>query len=102
MQESMIAFSMPFILALGFLVGIVLLLLGYREIEDRPRRNRLMGLGTIVIGIMIPVTPVSWYVYLMLTAVLVLGIVELAIIAIAVILGIVLMYLGARIYVRVQ
>jgi len=98
----MFAFSMPFILALGFLVGIVLLLLGYREIEDRPRRNRLMGLGTIVIGIMIPVTPVSWYVYLVLTAARVLGIVELAIIAIAVILGIVLMYLGARIYVRVQ
>jgi uncharacterized membrane protein len=102
MQEPMSTVFMPFILALGFTIGIVLLVLGYRETEDRPRRNRLMGLGIVVIGIMIPVTPISWYAYWVLTAALVLGIVELTIIGIAVILGIVLMYLGARIYTRVQ
>ncbi len=102
MQELMFTVSMPFILAIGFLIGIVLLVLGYRETEDRPRRNRLMGTGTIVIGIMIPVTPLSWYGYGAFTAALVVGIVELFIIALALVLGVVLMYVGARIYTGVQ
>lgn len=102
MQEPMFAVFMPSVLVVGFLIGIVLLVLGYLEDEDRPRRNRLMGLGTIVIGIMILVTPISWYGYWVLTAALVLGIVELTIIAIGVVLGVVLMYQGTRIYSRVQ
>ncbi|TET09762.1 MAG: hypothetical protein E3J86_07240 [Candidatus Thorarchaeota archaeon] len=102
MQELMFTVPIPPLLALGFLIGIILLVLGYRENADLTRRNHLMGLGLIIIGIMIPVTPATWYGYLVVIHGLVLGITEIAVIAIALILGIILMYLGAKNYSKSQ
>jgi hypothetical protein len=102
MQETMFVVPIPPLIAFGFLIGIVLFVLGYRETEGSLRRYHLMGLGIVVIGIMIPVTPLSWYGYWVLTAALVLGITELTIIAVAVILGVLLIYQGARVYARAQ
>jgi hypothetical protein len=64
LQEQMVSINIPFLLALGFLVGIVLLILGYREREDVQRRNRFMGSGLSIIGIMTLLTPLSWFLYL--------------------------------------
>ncbi|MFW9798835.1 MAG: hypothetical protein ACFFD9_00195 [Candidatus Thorarchaeota archaeon] len=102
MQEYTFAVLFPSLLFLGFSVGIVLVVLGYREMEDLTRRNHLMGAGTAIVGFMVLVTPLSWYGYWMITAELILGLVEIAIIAIAVIIGVILIYIGARIYTRSQ
>ena len=102
MQELMFTVPIPPLLALGFLIGFILLVLGYRENADLTRRNHLMGLGLIIIGIMIPVTPATWYGYLVVIHGLVLGITEIAVISIALILGIILMYLGAKNYSKSQ
>jgi len=96
MQDSMIAIPIPAILVLGFLVGIILLLLGYRENTDPTKRQHRMGLGIIIIGIMIPITPASWYGYLIVTSGLILGLIEIAIIAVTLLIGIVLLYLGVK------
>ncbi|MFQ5832118.1 MAG: hypothetical protein ACE5H4_05420 [Candidatus Thorarchaeota archaeon] len=64
--------------------------------EGLIRRNHLMGAGIAIVGFMIPVTPLSWYGYWVITTGLILGMVELAIIASALIIGVILMYLGAR------
>ncbi|MFW9886660.1 MAG: hypothetical protein ACFFER_00655 [Candidatus Thorarchaeota archaeon] len=61
MQQPMFAVPIPILLALGFLIGFVFLVLGYREESDLIRRNHLLGLGIVILGIMIPVTPLSWY-----------------------------------------
>ncbi|MHA2300153.1 MAG: hypothetical protein ACXACD_04275 [Candidatus Thorarchaeota archaeon] len=98
MQEQMFVIPIPPLLALGFLIGIIILVLGYREDSDLTRRYHLMGLGVVVIGIMIPVTPLSWYGYWMVTSGLVLGLVEIAIIAVALIVGILLVYKGVKTY----
>ena len=102
MQELMFTVPIPPLLTLGFLIGIILLVLGYRENADLTRRNHLMGLGLIIIGIMIPVTPAIWYGYLVVIHGLVLGLTEIAVISIALILGIILMYLGAKNYSKSQ
>lgn len=97
MQEQMFAVPIPMLLALGFLIGFVILALGYREESDISRRHKLMGLGVIIIGIMIPTTPLSWYVYWMVTSSLVLGIIEIGVIAVALIIGVFLIYKGVKI-----
>ncbi|MHA2071807.1 MAG: hypothetical protein ACW985_08480 [Candidatus Thorarchaeota archaeon] len=98
MQEQMFAVPIPMLLALGFLIGIVILALGYREGSDMARRHRLIGLGVIIIGIMIPATPISWYGYWIVTSELVLGLIEIAIIAVTLVIGIILIYKGAKTY----
>lgn len=98
MQDSMIAIPIPAILVLGFLIGIILLLLGYRENTDFAKRQHRMGLGIIIIGIMVPTTPASWYGYLIVTSGLILGLIEIAIIAVTLLIGIVLLYLGVKTY----
>ena len=100
MQEQMFVIPIPPLLALGFLIGVVLLILGYREESDIARRHHLMGLGVVVIGVMIPVTPITWYGYWIVTSGLVLGLIEIAIIAVALVIGIVIIYSGVKIYYR--
>jgi hypothetical protein len=72
----MFSIPIPPLLALGFLIGLVLLLLGYRENADLVKRNHRMGSGLIIIGIMVPISPLSWYVYWILTSGLVLGLLD--------------------------
>jgi hypothetical protein len=102
MQEQMFAVPIPTLLALGFLIGFVILALGYREGFDITRRHHLMGLGVVIIGIMIPATPISWYGYWIVTSGLVLGLIEITIIAVALIIGILLMYKGVKTYSATQ
>ena len=94
----MFVVPLPPLLALGFLIGTILLALGYREDSDLTMRHHLMGLGVVVIGVMIPVSPLSWYGYWMVTSGLVLGLGEIAIIAVALIIGILLVYIGVKTY----
>jgi hypothetical protein len=98
MQELMFSVPIPPLLALGFLIGIVLFVLGYRENVDLVKRSHRMGLGLIIIGIMIPISPLSWYGYWVLTSAMVLGFLDYAIIAVALVIGVIIMYLGAKIY----
>ncbi|MFX1484612.1 MAG: hypothetical protein ACFFCP_15650 [Promethearchaeota archaeon] len=102
MQEFMFTIPIPPLLALGFLIGIILLVLGYREQTDPTRHQHLMGLGIVIIGIMIPVSPLSWYLYWIVTSGLILGIIDIAIIAAASIVGIILLYLGFKTYTKSQ
>lgn len=98
----MFAVPIPMLLALGFLIGIGILALGYRERSDMTRRHHLMGLGVIIIGIMIPATPISWYGYWMITSELVLGLIEIVIIAVTLAIGILLIYKGVKTYSATQ
>ncbi|MFX0055278.1 MAG: hypothetical protein ACFFAX_15485 [Promethearchaeota archaeon] len=98
MQEQMLAVPLPMLLAIGFLIGFVFLGLGYREGSDLTRRYRFLGVGGITVGIMIPVTPISWYAYWIVTSGLLLGLIEITIIGVALIIGIFLIYKGVKIY----
>ena len=98
MQEQMLSVPLPMLLAIGFLIGFVFLGLGYREGSDLTRRYRFMGMGGITIGIMIAVTPISWYAYWIVTSGLFLGLIEIAIIGFALIIGILFIYKGVKIY----
>ncbi|MFW9804747.1 MAG: hypothetical protein ACFFFC_18975 [Candidatus Thorarchaeota archaeon] len=98
MQEQMLAVPLPMLLAIGFLIGFVFLGLGYREGSDMTRRYRFIGVGAITIGIMIPVTPISWYGYWIVTTGLLLGLIEIAMICVTLIIGILLIYKGVKIY----
>ncbi len=102
MQELMFTVPIPPLLVLGFLIGVILLLIGYRENTDLTKRNHLIGLGLIIIGIMIPTTPITWYGYLMATTMFVLGLVEITILVVALLIGVILIYIGAKTYSRSQ
>ncbi len=102
MQEQMFTIPIPLLLAIGFLIGIILIVLGYRNQSDLVKRHHQMGLGIMIIGFMIPVTPISWYGYWMLTNGLVLGLIEITIIAVALIIGFVILYKGFKIYSTTQ
>ena len=102
MQQQMFVIPIPPLLALGFLIGIILLVLGYMEKTDLTRHQHLMGLGIIIIGIMIPITPLSWYGVSIIARGLTLGIFEIAVIATALAIGIVFLYIGAKTYTESQ
>ncbi|MFW9810602.1 MAG: hypothetical protein ACFFE6_14585, partial [Candidatus Thorarchaeota archaeon] len=76
--------NMPSLLIIGFLIGIIFVVLGNREMGDLVRRNRLLKIGISVVGIMIPVTPLSWYGYWALTSSIVLMPLDYIIIGIAI------------------
>ena len=100
--ENMLVIPIPPLLALGFLIGIILLVLGYREETDSTRHQHLMGLGIIIIGIMIPITPLSWYGTMIIAHGLTLGVFEIAVIAIALMIGAVFLYIGSKTYTKSQ
>jgi hypothetical protein len=102
MQEIMFVIPIPPLLALGFLIGIILLVLGYMEKTNPTRHQHLMGLGIIIIGIMIPITPLSWYGTLIITRGLILGVFEIAVIVTALMIGAVLLYIGSKTYIKSQ
>ncbi|MFW9817745.1 MAG: hypothetical protein ACFFEW_17645 [Candidatus Thorarchaeota archaeon] len=102
MQQLMFTIPIPPLLAIGFLTGIILFVLGYREHTDTSRRHHLMGSGLIVIGIMIPLSPISWYLYWILTSILILGLIDFVIIGFTLVAGIALIYRGFTIYVKFQ
>lgn len=60
----MFAFNIPSILALGFILAVVLMVLGYRESQTPSRANLLFRAGLTFLGVMIALTPMVWYVYL--------------------------------------
>lgn len=94
---------MPGILATGFLIGIILIILGNRENQNLERRNHLIGLGIMVIGIMIPITPLSWYLYWVgIVGLLILGGEPQIVTLFALVIGIIIVYQGTRIYRRKQ
>jgi len=103
MQEVQFGVSMPSILILGFLIGVILIILGYRERQDLVRRNHQIGLGTIIVGIMIPVTPLSWYIYWEgFLGLFMLPLEHKLVIILALVIGLAFIVHGARIYRRPQ
>ena len=69
MQESqvMFGFSGPGILGIGFVIAILLIVIGFREKEDFLRKVRYVRSGGILFGIMIIVTGLIVYGYLVVT-----------------------------------
>jgi uncharacterized membrane protein len=98
MKVQMFSINMPSLLVIGFLIGIILIILGSRESEDLSRRNRLLKSGILIVGIMIPVTPISWYGYWVLTSSLELLLLDYIIIAVAIVIGILVIYQGFKSY----
>ncbi|MFW9887357.1 MAG: hypothetical protein ACFFER_04205 [Candidatus Thorarchaeota archaeon] len=56
--------SIPIILGFGFFIAILLIIIGIIEREDYPRRVRYIRSGGILFGIMIVVTGITVYGYL--------------------------------------
>jgi hypothetical protein len=95
----MFSVNIPALLALGFLIGILLVAIGYREKGNLVLRAHRIGLGIIIIGIMIPVTPLAWYGFLLLrTGIIILGPLDIAIIILALIAGLIGLYCGIKTY----
>ena len=95
----MFSINIPALLALGFLIGILLVAIGYREKANLVLRAHRIGLGTIIIGIMIPATPLAWYGSLGLrTGIIILGILDIAIIILTLIAGVIGVYYGLKTY----
>ncbi|MFX0055593.1 MAG: hypothetical protein ACFFAX_06345 [Promethearchaeota archaeon] len=95
----MFSINIPALLALGFLIGILLVAIGYREKENLVLRAHRIGLGTIIIGIMIPATPLTWYGSLgLMTGMIILGTLDIVIIILALIVGLIVLYYGFKTY----
>jgi hypothetical protein len=57
----MLTVSIPGLLMMGFGIALVFLILGYREKADISKSRRLIGIGLDLLGLMVIVTPLSWY-----------------------------------------
>lgn len=55
------AVNIPALLIIGFVIAIILLILGFVEKKNPLRKKRLMAAGTILLGIMIAAVPLTWY-----------------------------------------
>ena len=62
-MQPAVAVSAPALLALGFIIGIVLVVVGLLAQKNRDRRAHLMAAGVLLLGIMSIVTPLLWYAY---------------------------------------
>lgn len=92
----MFAVNIPSLIIIGFLIGIILIIVGNRERDDMSRRNKFLRSGIIVVGIMIPVTPISWYGYWALSSSVTLMLLDYIIIAVAIVIGILVIVQGFR------
>jgi len=92
------AINVPSLLIIGFLIGVILIIRGNRDLEDLTKRSRLLKVGISIIGIMIPVTPLSWYGYWVFSSGMALMIIDYAIIAISIVVGIIVIYKGLTTY----
>lgn len=99
---QMVSVNIPVLLAIGYLIGIVLIIIGYRETEDLARRTRLLRIGILIVGVMIPVTPISWYAYWIIATGMILVLIDCIIIAIALIVGLIVIYWGFKSYTSEQ
>ncbi len=59
----MFGFSAVGILGTGFVITILLILIGLREKDDSLRRVRFLRAGGVLLGLMIVVTGFTWYAY---------------------------------------
>ena len=58
----------PALLMIGFVIAVLFLVLGYRERVDLSKRERSIRIGLVLLGMMVIVTPFSWYGYLAIVA----------------------------------
>jgi drug/metabolite transporter (DMT)-like permease len=93
----MVGISMPGLLAIGYVVALVLLFLANREREDLNRKSILAKSGVILIGIMIAITPLSWYGYYAATdGSIAMALYDLAIVSMCCIFGGIIIGAGLR------
>jgi len=95
--QPLVAVSLPALLALGFVVGLVLLVLGLLEMKKGKRRAHLIAGGTTLLGVMSVVTPLTWYGYwAFLGGVVVMGLGDLLIVALLALFGGLLIAFGIQ------
>jgi hypothetical protein len=87
-MQPAVAVSAPALLALGFIIGIVLAVVGLLEQKNRTRRGHLLAAGVLLLGVMSVATPLLWYGYpAFLTGVVVMTLGELVILALLALVG---------------
>lgn len=60
-MQQMFGFSAVGILGTGFVIAILLLVIGLREKDDSLRKVRFLRAGGVLLGLMIIVTGFVWY-----------------------------------------
>jgi hypothetical protein len=83
----MFSFSAVGILGLGFVIAIVLLILGLMEKTDYSKRVRMSRAGGILLGLMVIATGLTWYGYVVLTSSIPLTIVDVVILTLVAAIG---------------
>jgi len=53
--------NVPALLMIGFAIAVLFLVIGYRERVDLSKRERSIRIGLVLLGLMVIVTPLSWY-----------------------------------------
>ena len=61
MQDVTMTISMPSVLALGYFIALIFLILGLREDQDFVKKSKMYGYASITFGFMLIITMVSWF-----------------------------------------
>ena len=86
-QQVMFGFNAPGILGTGFLIAILLIVIGLREKDDFHKKVRYLRSGGILFGIMIIATVFIVYAYLAMTVTLIMTLGDVTILTLVSSLG---------------
>jgi uncharacterized membrane protein len=59
--QFLVGVSIPALLVLGFVLAVILLVMGYREKNLPDRANSFFRAGLVLLGAMTALTPILWY-----------------------------------------
>jgi hypothetical protein len=95
MMDIFVGVNLPALLIIGFVIATIMLILGFVEKKNPPRKKKLMAAGTILMGIMVVAVPLTWYGYWAITmGSILMTIADILIIAFLSILGGIIITLG--------
>jgi len=66
-MDILVGVNLPALLIIGFVIAVMVLILGFVEKKNHLKKRRLMAAGAILLGIMVDAVPLTWYGYWAIT-----------------------------------
>ncbi|MBD3160207.1 MAG: hypothetical protein GF309_15625 [Candidatus Lokiarchaeota archaeon] len=86
-MQPQFTINIPGVISFIILLAVLLLVLGFGEKSNLQKRRNMIGAGTILIGVVVILGPLSFYMYLITAVSLVLGVSDILLLSLSSVLG---------------